>query len=83
MDLDAAVALLDEVSVTWTESERIAWRIVRGTARRGRRISSTTLPAIGAAAQHAIAAREHLTSAIDAMGGAVGGREGEVSADER
>jgi hypothetical protein len=76
-DLDAAVALLDRAAVSWTEAERAAWRLVRGIARRGRRISSTALPAMGIAAQHAAAAREHASLALDALGGAVGGREDE------
>lgn len=82
MDLDAAVALLDAASVVWTEHERQAWRIVRATARRGRRISSTALPAMGEAAQHAAAARDHAQKSLDALGGAVGGRSGETDPDD-
>jgi len=82
MDLDAAIGLLDATAVMLTETERYAWRVVRAAARRGRRISSTTLPAMGEAAQHAAAARDHAQKSLDALGGAVGARPGETDPED-
>jgi hypothetical protein len=82
LDLDGAVAILDAAAVSWSEGQRVAWRLVRSHARRGRRISSTTLPAIGTAAQHASLAREHASLALDALGGAVNNRDGDEEPEE-
>lgn len=48
---------------------RAAWRLHLRDHRRSTRISSSTLPAVSLAAQHAIAARDHAQASIDAMGG--------------
>ena len=82
MDLDAAIALLD-THLAKHPDLRAAWLTVRGTARRGRRISSTTLPAVGAAAQHASAARDSAQRALEALGGVVDQKESEDDPSDR
>jgi len=82
MELDQAIAVLDEAAITQTEIQRTAWRVVRSAARRGRRISTTTLPAIGEAAQHAAAARESANRVLDALGGVSAGRETDGGGDD-
>lgn len=67
--VDVAVAVLDALleSDRATVAERIAWRTVRGVARRARRISTTTLPALADAAQRAILVRDALRDLLPAL----------------
>lgn len=71
-DLDDAIARLDRLIVGWPEEDRNAWKLVRAQARRTRRISSTSLPAVGEAAQHITSARDHAARAMEALGGVFG-----------
>lgn len=68
MDLEASVARLDALLSEHPDvTVRIAWRVVRGSARRGRRITSRTLPRVAGIAQHAIAIREAIARFIPAL----------------
>lgn len=73
--LDEAIALLDgHVASQGQDVLTVAWKVVRGDARRGRRISSQALPAASLAVQHAQASIEHAEKAIESLGGMVAGR---------
>lgn len=51
-----------------------AWLKVRGEARRGRRVSSTTLPSVSTAVQHVEQAKVHAEAAMEALGHITTGR---------
>jgi hypothetical protein len=55
---------------------RAAWREHAREYRRAAKISSSTLPAIGLAAQHAVSARDHAQAALDAMQSMTSGPQG-------
>lgn len=63
-ELDKAIGLLDPLLALGSDEVKEAWRIVRTAARRGRRISSRTLPRVADVAQHAVAIREALDAII-------------------
>lgn len=68
--VDVAVAVLDGLLAgerAPTVADRIAWRTVRGVARRARRISTTTLPALADVAQRAILVRDALREMLPAL----------------
>lgn len=68
MKLDMAVTRIDLVLSAHPDvAVRIAWRVVRGAARRGRRITAKTLPRVADVAQHAIAVRELLDQLTPAL----------------
>lgn len=54
---------------TRPEVERRALELTLRVALRGRRISSTHLPAVNDSIQHFVKAREHLTAGLDAASG--------------
>lgn len=68
MSLAEALELLRAMVADRTrpEGERSAMLIVVRAAERGRRISSSTLPAIGAGMQHFLLAREHINRGVEA-----------------
>lgn len=78
-ELAAAIALLDQSSLQWSDEEREAWKRVRGAARRHHRDSQRVLPALGLAAQEIASAREHSQRALDAMHGVFGTPEEETA----
>jgi len=67
------IATLDGyfLSQTDSNSERAgkAWRRVRASLARAKRISSSSLPAVGGAVQHFVAARDHLSEGIEFLSG--------------
>lgn len=56
--IDHAVSIVDRHMADAPVDVRIAWQTCRGAARRARRISSTTLPALAEAAQLAVIVRD-------------------------
>lgn len=71
-DVAQAQTLLDAASASWPDELRAAWKMYRAYARRHERISQTTLPAVGTAAQEMVLARDHAHRAIEAMSGVFG-----------
>jgi hypothetical protein len=76
------IELIDEFMKEAPPSVKAAWGRVVRMARRGKRISSSTLPAIGKAAQLVVQARDHLNTAIEEMSDAVTPSENEKTPDE-
>lgn len=83
LTLDEAIARIDrylgfppgQASLPAAPAEIIeAWRKVRGDARRGRRISTTTLPGVSLAVQHVAASASHAELAMEALSGISAGR---------
>ena len=60
LDLPAAIEVVEEALATSSLTVKLAWRIVRRAAERGRRISSVTLPRVANLAMHAVPIRDAL-----------------------
>ena len=67
-DLDVAIERIDELLADHpVRHVRVSWRIVRGAARRGKRITARTLPRVAGVAQHAIVVRDAIDKIITAL----------------
>lgn len=64
LDLPRAIEVVDDALADAGPHVRIAWRIVRRAAERGRRISSVTLPRVAHLAQHAVPIRDDAARAL-------------------
>lgn len=60
---------LSQVSNSNSERAEKSWRRVRASLARAKRISSSSLPAVGGAVQHFVAARDHLSEGIEFLSG--------------
>ena len=76
-EIALAMSHLDAQSEKWSEETRAHWLKFRGYARKTERISQTTLPAVGQAAQEMIMVREHAHKAIEHMQGVFGPKDDE------